>query len=113
MTNHIQSALTGLVSDDILNIFYISSSSVQTRVPTIALLKSRESCIGAFKEDMRISMYVSIGAFVTSLATWQKNPPTAKERSEDLARAVKTYQEGNGAVVEIKTEVGSLVVEAK
>jgi hypothetical protein len=25
MTNHIQSALTGLVSDDILNIFYISS----------------------------------------------------------------------------------------
>jgi hypothetical protein len=36
-----------------------------------------------------------------------------KERREDLAMAVKAYQEGNGAVVEIKTEVGSLVVEAK
>jgi hypothetical protein len=62
---------------------------------------------------MRISLYGSIGAYVTSLATWQKNPPMVKERREDLAIAVKAYQKGNEAIVEITTEVGSLVVEAK
>jgi hypothetical protein len=63
---------------------------------------------------MRISLYGSIGAFVTSLATWQKNPPMVKERREDLAIAVKAYQKGNEAIVEIRREMGVvLVVEAK
>lgn len=94
MNNHIQTSLTGIVSDEILKIFYIAPFSVQGRVPTIALIKFRESYIDAFKQDMMISMYVAVGAFVTSLATWQSRPPTVKERSEELARAVKAYQEG-------------------
>ena len=104
MNNHIQAALSGIVSDDILQIFYTSPFSVQNRVPAVALLEFRESYISAFQQDMMISLYVATGAFITSLATWQRNPPTVKQRSEDLARAVKAYQEGAAGVLEPSRE---------
>jgi hypothetical protein len=108
MNNHIQTSLTGIVSDEILDIFYVAPFSVQSRVPTIALIKFRESYIDAFKQDMMISMYVAVGAFVTSLATWQKRPLTVKERSEELARAVKAYQEGTAAAAGVEPVMGQV-----
>ena len=43
---------------------------------------------------MRVSMYFSVAAFVVSLCAWQKNPPTLKERREQLADAIEVYQSG-------------------
>ena len=91
MNNHLQSTLGGIVSPSVLNALFISPFTIkQYSLETEVIF--RESYIEAFSEDLRVAIYVSIAAFVVSLCAQQKHPPTVKERSELLAKAVEEYQ---------------------
>jgi hypothetical protein len=93
MNNHLQSTLEGVVSPSVLKALFISPFTIkQYSLETEVLF--RESYIQAFSEDLRVAMYVAAAAFLVSLCSWQKHPPTVKERSELLAKAVEEYQNG-------------------
>jgi hypothetical protein len=93
MNNHLQSTLEGVVSPSVLKALFISPFTIkQYSLETEVLF--RESYIKAFSEDLRVAMYVAAAAFLVSLCSWQKHPPTVKERSELLAKAVEEYQNG-------------------
>ena len=104
MNNHVQDTLEGVVSSDVLQSLYKSPFTItQYGVSTEALF--RESYIRAFSQDMKISMYVAIVAFVVSICAWQRHPPTVQERSELLAAAVKEYKGRKAATEEVRNEV--------
>jgi len=90
MNNHLQAALEGTVSPEILQYLYISPFTILKYGVSIAL-EFRRSYIAAFANDMRIAMYISVAAFVFSLCTWQRHPPTMKEKRELLAAAREAY----------------------
>jgi hypothetical protein len=93
MNNHLQSSLSDVVTPSVLQALFISPFTISDYgLETEALF--RESYIKAFSEDLRVAMYVAIAAFVVSLCAWQKHPPTVKERSELLAKAVEEYRNG-------------------
>ncbi|KAH6677569.1 major facilitator superfamily domain-containing protein [Halenospora varia] len=92
MNNHIQSALTGHVTDEVLKKIYISPFSILDYGIEASLL-FRSSYIEAFTQDMRVCMYIAIVGFVSSLCIWQRHPPTVAERSELLAKAVQDYKD--------------------
>jgi len=93
MNNHIETALKGRVTNEILKKIYISPFSILDYGLEAAAL-FRQSYIGAFEQDMRVCMYIAIVGFVSSLCIWQKNPPTVEERSALLAKAVQEYKDG-------------------
>jgi hypothetical protein len=96
MNGHMKAALEVIVSPEVLESLYISPFTIlEYGLP--AEIAFRSSYIKAFSEYLRISMYVSIAAFVCSLCAWQRNPPTVQERSELLAIVVKEYQENKKA----------------
>lgn len=104
MNKHLQAALEGVVSPAVLQALYISPFTILDYGVSTAL-DFRTSYISAFREDMRIAMYVSVVAFIASLCSWQRHPPTVKERSEQLAEAVKEYQEGRNVPELARAEV--------
>ncbi|EPE31907.1 MFS general substrate transporter [Glarea lozoyensis ATCC 20868] len=92
MNNHIETFLKGHVTDEVLRKILISPFSILDYGVEAALL-FRSSYIHAFSQDMRVSMYIAIVGFVSSLCIYQKNPPTVAERSELLAKAVQEYKD--------------------
>lgn len=90
MNNHLQTALEDLVSPEILRSLFVSPFTIREYDLTIAA-EFRKSYIGAFKDDMRIAMYISLVAFVASLCAWQKNPQTIKGKREKLAAAMMMF----------------------
>ena len=92
MNNHIETALKGHVTDEVLKKIYISPFSI-LNYGTEAAFLFRESYIGSFSQDMRVCMYISLVGFVSSLFTWQKHPPTVAERSALLEKAVQEYKD--------------------
>ena len=92
MNNHIETALKGHVSNEVLKNIYLSPFSILDYGVEAAQL-FRESYIGAFAQDMRVCMYIAIVGFVTSLFIWQKHPPTVAERSALLEVAVQKYKD--------------------
>ena len=104
MNNHLQAALEGVVSPAVLQALYISPFTI-VEYGVSTELDFRTSYISAFREDMRVAMYVAVAAFICSLCAWQPHPPTVKERSEQLAQAVKEYQEGRAVLKLTRPEV--------
>ena len=86
MNNHLQAALEGVVSPPVLKSLFIFPFTIsEYDLKTEALF--RKGYIKAFSEDLRVPMYVATIAFSVSLCVGPKHPPTAKERSELLAKA--------------------------
>jgi hypothetical protein len=53
----------------------------------------RKTFITTFNKDMRMCMYVSIVCLLVTLCAYQKNPPTMKDRINELEAAyVRTEQ---------------------
>lgn len=92
MNNHIETFLKGHVSDEDLRKILVSPFSILDYGVGSAVL-FRSSYIQAFNQDMRVSMYIAIVGFVSSLCIYQRNPPTVAERSELLAKAVQEYKD--------------------
>jgi len=92
MNNNIETFLKGVVTDEVLGKIFISPFSILDYgiIPAILF---RSSYIKAFSQDMRVSMYIAIVGFVSSLCIYQRNPPTVEERSELLAKAVQEYKD--------------------
>lgn len=44
----------------------------------------------AFKDTLRIYMFLAIVAFVCSLLTWQRHPKTMAEKKEELEQALRS-----------------------
>ncbi len=100
MNNNIEAALEGSVTPAVLKSLYVFPFTVLEDGIEVAL-KFRASYITSFKQDSYIGLYVSAAAFVCSLCIYQRNPPTVKQRSEELAAAVAAYQQSKSAVVEL------------
>ncbi|KAH8586548.1 major facilitator superfamily transporter [Bisporella sp. PMI_857] len=90
MNNHIESTLTGQVTNEALKRIFISPFSILDYGLEAAAL-FRESYINAFTQDMRICLYIAVVGLLSSICIWQRNPPTVAERSELLAKAVQEY----------------------
>ena len=47
----------------------------------------RETFILTFNKDMRMCMYISVVCLLVTLCAYQKDPPTMKERIDELEAA--------------------------
>ena len=106
MNNHIQTALTGLLSPQALSNLYISPFDIVEYGVEVELA-FRATYISAFAQDMRIAMHVACAAFICALCAWQKNPPTVAERSAALELAVREHQESKREKSSSKLQVNN------
>lgn len=90
MNKHISSSISNLISPANLQGIFVSPFTIGNYSQAIQI-EIRKSYIGAFKEDMRISMCICAVALVVSLAAWQRKPPIVAMRKEQLATAIRAY----------------------
>jgi hypothetical protein len=98
LNDDISKSLSNVLSPTQLADFYSSPISI-LNFTLIEQYYVRETFILTFNKNMRMCMYVSVVCLLVTLCAYQKNPPTVKERIDELEAAyVRTEQmvsEGN------------------
>jgi hypothetical protein len=98
LNDDISKSLSGVLSPTQLADFYSSPISI-LNFTLVEQIQVRETFILTFNKDMRICMYVSVICLLVTLCAYQKDPPTMKERIDELEAAyVRTelmVSEGN------------------
>ena len=101
LNDDIGKSLSNVLSSTQLADFYSSPISI-LNFTLIEQYYVRETFILTFNKDMRMCMYVSAVCLLVTLCAYQKNPPTMKERIDELEAAyVRTeviVSEGNAWV---------------
>lgn len=92
LNDDIGKSLSNILSPAQLSDFYSSPISILNFTP-IEQYYVRETFILTFNKDMRMCMYVSVVCLLVTLCAYQKNPPTMKDRIDELEAAyVRTEQ---------------------
>jgi hypothetical protein len=86
LNDDISKSLSSALSPTQLADFYSSPISILNFTLT-EQIQVRQTFILTFNKDMRMCMYVSVVCLLVTLCAYQKDPPTMKERIDELEAA--------------------------